>query len=106
MSDEILTLPDGAPAVSPGAEWPADAASLAPLTVFTTTWCGYCHRLKRQLERAGIGFEEVDIEEDPRAEAWVKSVNAGNAVVPTVRYADGSVETNPSLAQVQARHSR
>ena len=29
------------------------------LTVYTTSWCGYCLRLKRQLEREGIPFTEV-----------------------------------------------
>ena len=31
-------------------------------TVYSTPWCGYCHRLKGQLKREGIEFDEVDIE--------------------------------------------
>ncbi len=31
------------------------------------------------------------------------SVNEGNAVVPTVVFSDGSIATNPSLADVEAR---
>jgi mycoredoxin len=31
--------------------------------VFTTSWCGYCIRLKAQLGRAGIEFREIDIED-------------------------------------------
>ncbi len=26
------------------------------LTMYSTTWCGYCHRLKSQLDREGIGY--------------------------------------------------
>ena len=37
----------------------------AELTMYTTQWCGYCVRLKKQLEREGIPFEVVDIEIDP-----------------------------------------
>jgi mycoredoxin len=73
------------------------------MVIYTTAWCGYCHRLKRQLERAAVPFREVDIENDPAAADFVMSVNEGNAVVPTVVFADGSVSTNPSLADVQAR---
>ena len=73
------------------------------MTVYSTPWCGYCTRLKAQLRRAGVAFEEVDIEHDPESEAWVKEVNGGNAVVPTVRFDDGSTLTNPSLAAVRAR---
>ena len=35
------------------------------LTMFTTTWCGYCRRLKSQLDRTGIEYTEVDIEQEP-----------------------------------------
>src|SRR6478609_9352763 len=37
------------------------------LTMYTTDWCGYCVRLKDGLERAGISFEEVNIERQPDA---------------------------------------
>lgn len=46
------------------------------VTMFTTSWCGYCRRLKRQLGSEGIAYREVDIEE---------------------------AATNPSLAQVRVR---
>lgn len=70
------------------------------LTIYSTTWCGYCTRLKRQLDRAGVAYREVDIEQDPTAEACVMRVNSGNATVPTVAFPDGSTLTNPSVKQV------
>jgi mycoredoxin len=70
------------------------------VTIYSTAWCGYCIRLKRQLERQGVAFTEVDIERDRKSEALVRSVNRGNAVVPTVEFEDGSMLTNPSLRQV------
>ena len=73
------------------------------LTVYSTPWCGYCTRLKAQLRRADVAFDEVDIEDDPASEAFVKEVNGGNAVVPTLRFGDGSTLTNPSLAAVRAK---
>jgi mycoredoxin len=72
-------------------------------TMYSTPWCGYCHRLKGQLHREGIEFEVVDIEQDPAAADLVMSVNGGNQTVPTLVYADGSAHTNPSLAQVKAK---
>ena len=73
------------------------------LTVYSTTWCGYCHRLKTQLDREGIAYEAVDIERDAEAAEFVMSVNGGNQTVPTVRFDDGSALTNPSLVQVKAQ---
>ena len=38
----------------------------ATFTMYTTPWCGYCHRLQSQLDREGIRYDVVDIEQDPR----------------------------------------
>ena len=74
-----------------------------PLTMYTTTWCGFCKNLKRQLGKAGVEVTEVDIERDPKAADFVERVNGGNQTVPTLLFADGSTMTNPSAAQVQKR---
>jgi mycoredoxin len=67
------------------------------LTMYTTSWCGYCVRLKHGLERAGIEFDEVNIEQDAEAEAFVIKANGGNATVPTMLLPNGEVMTNPPL---------
>ena len=82
---------------------PTTELTQQPLTMFTTTWCGYCRRLKSQLDSAGIAYSEVDVEQVPDAAAFVESVNDGNRTVPTVVFPDGSAATNPSLAQVRQR---
>jgi mycoredoxin len=75
----------------------------APLTVYTTSWCGFCHRLMTVLKSNEISFDQVDIEQDPVAAEFVGSVNGGNRTVPTVKFADGSTLTNPSAAEVKAK---
>ncbi len=74
---------------------------MSSFTMYTTPWCGYCHRLKSQLDREGISYDVVDIEQQPEAVQIVESANNGNQTVPTLVYADGSSHTNPSLAQVK-----
>ncbi|WP_433283299.1 mycoredoxin [Micromonospora sp. CA-244673] len=71
------------------------------LTMYSTPWCGYCHRLKSQLDREGIAYEVVDIEQDTKAAEFVMSVNGGNQTVPTLRFDDGTALTNPSITQVK-----
>jgi mycoredoxin len=78
-------------------------ASAAPVTMYTTTWCGYCVRLKKALKAEGISYKEVDIETDPAAAEFVMSVNGGNQTVPTVKFPDGSALTNPSAREVKAK---
>ena len=71
--------------------------------MYSTPWCGYCHRLKGQLDREGIRFDIIDIEEHPEAALIVEEANGGNQTVPTLVYADGTAQTNPSLIQVKAK---
>src|ERR1700683_571906 len=73
------------------------------LIMYTTTWCGFCRNLKRQLARDGIEGTEVGIERDPEAAEFVMSVNVGNQTVPTVVLPDGTALVNPSAAQVRER---
>ncbi|GGM32796.1 mycoredoxin [Dactylosporangium sucinum] len=73
------------------------------ITMYSTTWCGYCHRLKSQLDREGIQYQVVDIERDPAAAKYVESVNGGNQTVPTVRFDDGTALTNPTIKQVKSK---
>jgi mycoredoxin len=75
---------------------------MSQVTMYSTTWCGYCRRLKLQLDQAGIGYDEVDIERDPEAATFVEGVNGGNQTVPVIRYPDGSTATNPTLVQVRS----
>jgi len=73
------------------------------LTMYTTTWCGYCRRLKSQLDREGVVYTEVDIERDPDSAELVMSVNGGNQTVPTLVFPDGSALANPSINEVRAK---
>jgi mycoredoxin len=71
--------------------------------MYSTEWCGYCKRLKSQLNAIGITFEEINIEEVPGTAEIVEKVNGGNRTVPTLVFSDGSAMTNPSAKQVQEK---
>ncbi len=73
------------------------------IVMYSTPWCGYCRRLKSQLEREGIEFTVINIEKDEAAAEFVMSVNAGDQTVPTVRFPDGTTLTNPTIVDVKAR---
>ena len=78
-----------------------DPSQVHTVTMFTTVWCGYCQRLKAQFGRAGIAWNEVDIEHDPAAAQLVREANNGSETVPTILFSDGTALTNPSLKNVQ-----
>lgn len=76
---------------------------MSAVTMYSTTWCGYCQRLKKSMEREGITYTEVNIELDDEAATLVENVNGGNRTVPTLVFADGSALTNPTVQQVKAQ---
>ncbi len=72
-------------------------------TLYSTSWCGPCKRLKAQLTELGITFQEINIEESPEAVTIVEGINNGNQMVPTLVFSDGTAMTNPSAKQVREK---
>jgi mycoredoxin len=85
-----------------GSDVSPNVATDNQLIMYSTPWCGYCRRLKSQLDRAGIPFTEIDITDDAEATTFVEGVNGGNQTVPTVRLPNGTALTNPTLPQLTA----
>jgi mycoredoxin len=57
---------------------------MAEVTIYGTTWCGDCHRVKQFLSERGVAFREVNIDETPDAEELVLRVNNSRRKVPTI----------------------
>lgn len=92
------------PGLRPTAPGTSDTAPPA-LRVYSTTWCGSCIRLKRQLDRSGVSYAEIDIERHEDAAEFVMSVNGGNRTVPTVELPDGTTLSDPPVREVLRRLS-
>ncbi len=58
------------------------------IKMYTTNWCPDCHAAKRALGSKGLAFEEINIEQDEGAAAYVMSVNGGRRSVPTLVHGD------------------
>jgi mycoredoxin len=43
--------------------------------MYSTSWCGYCKKLKSQLARLGVTYEEINIEEVPGIILFALSIN-------------------------------
>jgi glutaredoxin len=65
------------------------------LLIYSSAWCPDCRRAKRVLEEAQAHFEEIDIDQDPQAEAMVLERSGGRRVVPTLRFGDRVWAFNP-----------
>jgi mycoredoxin len=65
------------------------------VTMYTTVWCPDCYRVKHFLQKRGINYREVNIEEDPAAEAVVLKANNGKRKVPTLQVGDRYFACSP-----------
>ncbi len=75
--------------------------SAETVTMYSTTWCGYCRRLKREMTEAGIAFREIDLDDDPSHDDRIIARTGGYRTVPTLEV-KGELLVNPSLREVEA----
>ena len=75
------------------------------VTIYAASWCPFCQKLIADLKSKGTPFEAWDVEKHDDLSEWVKSVNDGNRVVPTVLYSDGTHATNPSADEVETKYA-
>lgn len=53
------------------------------ITVYSATWCAFCHATKNYLDKLGVKYVDKDIEKDPKnaEEAVSKSDQMGIPVI-------------------------
>ncbi|AEB12522.1 glutaredoxin family protein [Marinithermus hydrothermalis] len=56
------------------------------IQMYSTSWCPDCRACKQALVQLGLEFVEIDIDQDPAAEARVLELNGGRRSVPTLVY--------------------
>lgn len=78
---------------------PAESV-VAQVTMFTTTWCGYCKRARAYLNKMGIPFVEYDVERDEFGKREYKKLNGRG--VPVILVGDQRMNgfSEPSLEKV------
>jgi glutaredoxin 3 len=60
------------------------------VTVYSTTWCGFCKMAKAYLTSLKVPFKEVNIEEDQTAAMYIVH-KTGQAGVPVIEVADETI---------------
>lgn len=73
------------------------------IKVYSTVWCPDCKRAKKFFGEQRVSYENIDIEQDPDAMAYVEKVNNGKRIIPTIVFPDGSLLVEPSNAELAAK---
>ena len=70
------------------------------IRVFGAPWCGDCTRAERFLEEYQVPYEWIDIDRDQEAQTYVREVNNGKRIIPTILFPDGSILVEPGNAEL------
>jgi len=75
---------------------------MKPVKIYTTSWCPYCVRAKRLLDKKGISYEEVDVESDDETRARLVQ-QTGRRTVPQIFIGEHHVGGSDDLHELEAQ---
>tara|TARA_B100000676_G_C18039417_1_gene823923 strand:+ start:1437 stop:1799 length:363 start_codon:yes stop_codon:yes gene_type:complete len=70
------------------------------IIMYGADWCGDCIRAERFLDRYGISYQKINIDQDENAKNFVIKTNNGKQIIPTIIFHDNSVLVEPSNKQL------
>ncbi len=66
-------------------------STASDVVVYSTGWCPYCVRAKALLERKGVPFREIRVDEDPAERQTMLARSRGQRTVPQIFIGDRHV---------------
>jgi glutaredoxin 3 len=63
---------------------------MARIRMYSTTWCGYCIRAKTLLEKRGLDYEEILMDDDPAFRQKLQEMT-GRWTVPQIFIDDAPI---------------
>lgn len=87
--------------ITPARTMVAPRMRTVPVAIYGHRWCGVTQLIRRALDRAGIGYDYVDLDEHPSVHSRLEALTGGRLRTPVV-HIDGEWLMEPSLRQVQA----
>jgi len=73
----------------------------AEVTLYTTAWCPFCMRAKALLQRKGIAFREIDVEDGRELRQEMIARSGGRRTVPQVFVGDRHLGGSEELAAAE-----
>lgn len=64
--------------------------STTTVTVYSTTWCGFCKMAKQYFDSKGVKYKDVNVEEDQKAGMYIMQ-KTGQAGVPVIEIGDTTI---------------
>ena len=70
--------------------------------MYGADWCSDCRRSKALLDREGVDYDYVDVEQSAEAADAAKAIS-GRTNIPVIAFPDGSFQVEPSDAELLAK---
>lgn len=77
----------------------------AQITVYSATWCGFCHMAKDYFDKLGVHYDDRDVEASP--ESGMEAVNkSGQRGIPVIDIAGDIIVgfDRPKIDAALAKH--
>jgi glutaredoxin 3 len=75
---------------------------MKPVKIYTTPWCPYCVRAKRLLDKKGVSYQEIDV--DNADEARIRlAEQTGRRTVPQIFIGEHHVGGSDDLHALEAQ---
>lgn len=75
------------------------------IVIYTTSTCGDCLTAKAWFQQRDVAYLEINLEQDPIAELFIRELTSGFASVPLIVFPDGSILVEPTLQELTAKFS-
>ena len=75
---------------------------MKPIRIYTTTYCGYCTRAKRLLDRKQLPYEEIDVTYDDEKRDWLVGAT-GRRTVPQIFIGEEAIGGSDELHALEAQ---
>jgi glutaredoxin 3 len=62
--------------------------SAQQVVVYSTGWCPYCERAKGLLERKGVAYQEIKVDENPAERTAMLARSGGRRTVPQIFFGE------------------
>ena len=72
------------------------------ITIYTTTYCPYCVKAKKLLDRKGLKYEEIDVTDKPDLRKMLVIKSAGRKTVPQIFIGDHPIGGCDDLHEAEA----
>ena len=73
------------------------------ITVYGAPWCPDCRRSKAFLTEQRIPYTWIDVDTDPEGLRAMQALQDGGRTIPTIVFADGSIQLEPTNAELAAK---